>query len=41
MGYHQPPTAAVSRWTEFGKPAVASTSTLDFPVASYFNNNLL
>ncbi|KAF0766954.1 protein gooseberry-neuro-like [Aphis craccivora] len=41
VGYHQPPTAAVNRWTEFGKPAVASTPTLDFPVPSYFNNSLL
>lgn len=42
MGYHQPPTAAVSRWTEFGKPTAASAiAAVDFPVASYFNNNLL
>ncbi|XP_003245145.1 protein gooseberry-neuro-like [Acyrthosiphon pisum] len=41
MGYHQSPTAAVSRWTEFGKHTAASTAAVDFPVASYFNNNLL
>jgi len=41
MGYHQPPTAAVSRWSEFGKPTAASTAAADYPVASYFNNNLL
>ncbi|XP_015372442.1 PREDICTED: paired box protein Pax-3-like [Diuraphis noxia] len=41
MGYHQPPTSAVNRWTEFGKATIASTSAVDFPVASYFNNNLL
>ncbi|KAL4089801.1 hypothetical protein QTP88_024765 [Uroleucon formosanum] len=42
MGYHQQPTAAVSRWTEFGKTTAASAiAAVDFPVASYFNNNLL
>jgi len=41
MGYHQPPTSAVNRWTEFGKATTASTSAVDFPAASYFNNNLL